>query len=347
MIEPKQNVKEMDEYIPPLEGRRGLLRLDFNENTIGPSPKVIETIRKMTDEELAAYPEYSKFKKKLAKYLDIKEENLLLTNATDEAINVVMQTYIEKGDEVIIPYPSFAMFKFYAQAAAAKITEILYTDALKFPTKKVLAKISRKTKIIILCNPNNPTGTLIERQDIEKIAEKAKDSIILIDEAYNQFSKQNSIPLTQKYDNIIVIQTFSKALGIGGLRLGYIVSNKENITNIAKVLSPYSVNSAAVRAGIAALKDKDYIEWYTKEVSKAKTYIYNEFKKLKIKTFPTSANFFLAKFKNPKEIAKKLRQKGILVRDRSTYPLLKGCIRITIGTKAQMQQLVKAIKELK
>jgi len=347
MIEPKQNVKEMEEYVPPLEGRRGLLRLDFNENTIGPSPKVVEAVKNLTDEELAAYPEYSKFKKKLAKFLEIAESNLLLTNATDEAINVVMQTYIEKGDEVIIPYPSFAMFKFYAQAAAAKITEILYTTNLKFPTKKVLAKINKKTKIIILCNPNNPTGTLIDRKDIELIAEKAKDSIILIDEAYNQFSKQNSITLTEKYDNIIVIQTFSKALGIGGLRLGYIVSNKENIRNIGKVLSPYSVNSAAVRAGEAALKDKDYIEWYIKEVSKAKKYIYNEFKKMRIKTYPTTANFFLAKFKNPEVMAKKLREKGILVRDRSKYPLLKGCIRITIGTTQQMQQLVKAIKELK
>ena len=347
MIEPKQNVKDMEEYIPPLEGRRGLLRLDFNENTIGPSPKVVEAVRSMTDEELAAYPEYSKFKKRLAKYLDINDSNLLLTNATDEAINVVMQTYVEKGDEVIIPSPSFAMFKFYSQAADAKITEVLYTKTLNFPTKKVFSKINKKTKIIILCNPNNPTGTSIERSDIEKIAEKAKNSIILIDEAYNQFSKQNSIPLTQKYDNIIVIQTFSKALGIGGLRLGYIVSNKENIKNIAKVLSPYSVNSAALRAGTEALKDKDYIEWYTKEVSIAKKYIFNEFKKLKIKTYPTTANFFLAKFKNPKVMAKKLREKGILVRDLSDYPLLKGCIRITIGTKQQMQELIKAIKEVK
>ncbi|PIN97379.1 MAG: histidinol-phosphate transaminase, partial [Nitrosopumilus sp. CG10_big_fil_rev_8_21_14_0_10_33_7] len=182
----------MDEYIPPLEGRRGLLRLDFNENTLGPSPKVLEALRNMTDEDLAAYPEYLKFKKQLAAYLEINENKLLLTNATDEAINVVMQTYVEKGDEVILPVPTFAMFKFYAQAAAAKITEVLYSKNLSFPTEKVLKKISKKTKVIILCNPNNPTGTLIDKKDIVKVLEKAKNSIVMIDEAYNQFSKQRA-----------------------------------------------------------------------------------------------------------------------------------------------------------
>lgn len=345
MIEPKTNVEEMEEYAPPLECRRGLLRLDFNENTVGPSPKVLEALKNLKDEDLASYPEYSKFKAGLASYLDIKESELLLTNATDEAINVIMQAYVDKDDEVIIPVPTFAMFKFYAQAAAAKITEVLYSANLSFPAKKVLSRINKKTKVVILCNPNNPTGTLIDKEDVIKILEKAKNSIVLVDEAYNQFTKQSCKDLVDKYDNLIVIQTFSKAFGLGGLRLGYIISNENNINNIGRVLSPYSVNSAAVIAGAAALKDKDYMDWYVAEVEKGKKYVLEQFRKLGIKTYPTAANFFLAKFGNKAgEICAKLREKGILVRDRSSYPLLKGCVRITIGTKNQMKQLIEALK---
>ena len=346
-MKPRNNVEEMDEYIPPLEGRRGLLRLDFNENTVGPSPKVLESLRNLTDEDVASYPEYSVFKEKLADYIGVNENNLLVTNATDEAINVVMQTYVDKKEEVILPVPTFAMFKFYAQVAGAKISEVLYADSLAFPTQKVLNKINKKTKLIILCNPNNPTGTIIKREDIIKILEKAKNCIVMIDEAYNQFSKETAKDMINTYENLIVIQTFSKAFGMGGLRLGYIISNEENIRNIGRVLSPYSVNTAAIKAGIAALDDTKYVEWYAKQIEEGKKYVLNEFKKLKIKTFPTTANFFLAKFKNPLEIVDKLKEKGILVRDRSSYPLLKGCVRITIGTKSQMEFLVKALKDIK
>ncbi len=348
MIEPREDVKEMDEYKPPLEGRRGLLRLDFNENTLGPSPRVLKVLRSLNDEDISAYPEYGSLKGRIADYLEINRNRLLLTNATDEAISAIMQTYVDKKDEVIIPVPTFAMFRFYAQVAGAKITEVLYKRTLRFPTKKLLDRIGKKTRLIILCNPNNPTGTKIKKDDIVKIAEKAKNSIILIDEAYVQFTKETCIDLVDDYDNIVVIQTFSKAFGLGGFRLGYIVSNTKNIRNIRKVLSPYSISSAVIKAASAAIDDIDYINWYTKEVQQAKRFVLEQLKKMRIRTYPTSANFFLAKFgKKSDEIVKKLKEKGILVRDRSSYPLLNGCVRITIGTRKQMQQFVEALKEIK
>ncbi|MFH2027802.1 MAG: histidinol-phosphate transaminase, partial [Nanoarchaeota archaeon] len=284
--------------------------------------------------------------KKLAEHAGVKVSNLLLTNATDEAISVIMQTYINQGDEIILPVPTFAMFKFYADLVGAKITEVLYNKDLKFPIKPVLQKISKKTKIVVIVNPNNPTGTSIKQEDIVKILEKAKNSIVLVDEAYVQFNKDSAIDLIRKYDNLVVIQTFSKAFGLGGLRLGYIVSNDAVIKIIGKVLSPYSVNTAVVRAASAALDDKDYVDWYIKEVEKARKYVFEQFKDMKIKIYETNANFFLAKFKNAPEVAEKLKEKGILVRDRSNYPLLSGCLRITIGSKNQMKQLINALKEI-
>lgn len=347
-IKPRKAVLEMDEYRPPIEGRRGLLRLDFNENTIGCSPKVLYAINKIKEEEVASYPEYSKFKTKLALYLKIKKEQLMVSNATDEAIMVIMQTYIDDGDEVIIPVPTFAMFKFYAQLAGARIKEILYNPNLSFPAKKVIDSISKKSKLVVLCNPNNPTGTLIDRKDIIRIIEKAgeKDCLVLLDEAYYQYSGAECLDLLPKYDNLIIIRTFSKAYGMGGIRLGYAVASESIMKNLLKAQSPYSVNTIAIAAGSKAIEDQRYVDWYVSEVKKAKEMLYSALDKMKVKTFASAGNFLIAKLPGrAQEIEDKLKAKGILVRNRSNDPLLKDCIRIGVGTIKQTEQLIEALKE--
>ncbi len=349
MIRPRKAIEKMKPYNPPLEGRRGLIRLDFNENTVGCSPNVLEAMRKISADEIATYPEYSKFKRKLANYLGIKEDELMVNNATDESIMVIMQTYIEKGDEVILPVPTFAMFRFYAQLMEAKLNEILYNKDLSFPTDKVLSSISKKTKLVILCNPNNPTGTPIKKEDVIKIIQKAEanSSLVLLDEAYVQYNKSTCIDLIDKYKNLVIIQTFSKAYGMAGLRLGYAIADKEIMKNLLKAASPYSVNTMATAAGSAAIDDQEFVKNYVKEVEKSKKIIYRELKKLGIKAYPTAANFLVAYFgKNAKRIADELKKNGVLVRDRSNYPLLKGCLRIGIGTMEQTNQLIKALKVL-
>ena len=190
MIKPRKAVLEMDEYNPPTAGREDYIRLDFNENAEGCSQKALDALRKIKAGTLAAYPEYSKLTKELAKYCNVREDEILPTNATDEAIKTIIETYAEKGkDEIIIPTPTFAMFKFYAQLNEALIKEVLYNDDLSFPTSKVLNSINKKTKIVVLVNPNNPTGTSIKDEDITKIIEKAKnnEALVFIDEAYWQF----------------------------------------------------------------------------------------------------------------------------------------------------------------
>ena len=167
MIKPRKSVMEMEEYKPPTYGRENFIRLDFNENTKGCSPNVIKSLRRINFAGMSIYPDYSNLRKILAKYCRIKEDEILPTNATDEAIKTVVETYIEKGkDEIIIPVPTFAMFKFYAQLNDALIKEILYNADLSFPTDKILGQISKKTKIIVLVNPNNPTGTSVRNSDI-------------------------------------------------------------------------------------------------------------------------------------------------------------------------------------
>ncbi|MFH1588553.1 MAG: histidinol-phosphate transaminase [Candidatus Diapherotrites archaeon] len=217
----------------------------------------------------------------------------------------------------------------------------------------MLKAINAKTNMIILCNPNNPTGTKIERNEIIKIIEKAQENnaLVLVDEAYFDVCKETVIDLINESNNLVVLRSFSKGAGLGGLRIGFLASNREIIEVLLKAGSPYSVSSLSAIAALASMKDKKYTEKYISDVLKAKEFILNEFRKLGIKTYPSSANFFLAKFSNPKLIAEKLRKKGILVRNRSDYPLIEGCLRIGVGTQKQMRfficKLKKILEELK
>ncbi|MBW2980638.1 histidinol-phosphate transaminase [Candidatus Woesearchaeota archaeon] len=347
MILPKKSVQKMKPYNPPLEGRRGLLRLDFNENTVGPSKKVLRALSKASKEEICAYPEYAEFKKKLAKYLQVKPTELALTNATDEAIKLVVDTYMEPNEEIIIPVPTFPMFRFYAEVAGAKISEVPYNKDLTFPTEQVIKKINKNTKIVVLVNPNSPTGTEIPKEDIIKIIKKAKNSIVLLDEAYIQFFKTSYKDLIKKYDNLIIIQTFSKAFGMGGLRLGYAITNEKNARNLLKANSPYSVNTLAVIAASAAIDNQRAVEKYVREVEKAREWFLRWLENYNIQYYPTKANFVLVNLgKRNKEIVRKLRRYGILVRDQSEKALLKNCTRITIGTKKQMKKVLTVMEEL-
>ncbi len=351
MIKPRKAVIEMDEYNPPTSGRDGYMRLDFNENTIGCSPKVIEALKKIKQESLSVYPEYTKLRKKLAEFLKVKFEQVMPTNATDESIKTVIETYIEKGkDELILPIPAYAMFKFYAQLNEAIIKEVLYNNDLSFPTEKVLKEINPKTKIVVLVNPNNPTGTSIKKEDIVKIMKKAKDNdaLVFIDEAYYPFFNESSIGLINKFDNLIVSQTFSKAFGMANLRLGYLASNEENIKNMLKALSPYSVNGVAAACAFAAIDDYDYVKSYVGEINQNKIKLYKTLEKLNIKYYKSDANFLLIDVGDKcYSYCEKLKKKGILARNKTKDPLLNGCVRITIGTKEQMEKLVKALKEIK
>jgi len=355
MIKPRKAVIEMDEYNPPTSGRDGYMRLDFNENTVGCSPNVLRVLKKIKSSYLSVYPEYSKLREALASYCNVNKNEVIPTNATDEAIKTIVETYIEKNkDEIIIPVPTFAMFKFYAQLNEAVIREVRYNDDLSFPTGRVLSSINKNTKLVVIANPNSPTGSSIGKNDIIKIIEKSKENnaVVMIDEAYYQFYGKTSIPLIKKYDNLIVTQTFSKAFGLAGLRLGYIMSNKDNIKAIQKVLSPYSVNGVAAACAFAALKDQKYIKNYVKEVKESKKIFYNALDSLKIKYFKSDANFVLLSLgKNVDYFCKKLKERGILVRDRSSDVLLDGCVRVTLGTKEQTKKLIdemtKAVKDVK
>lgn len=349
MVKIRKAVEKMKPYDPPTASRKGKLRLDFNENTLGPSPKVIEAIRNASTEEFSVYPEYNETREKIAEFVGLKKENIAVTGGGDEAIRNLMDCFVEEGEEVVIAVPTFAMFRFYAELRGAKITKILYNKDLSFPKEKMLETIKPETNMVILCNPNNPTATKIERKTITEMIEKAEENncLVLVDEAYYDVCKETVIDLIEKYKNLVVLRSFSKGAGLAGLRIAFLAGCKEIISVLLKASSPYNVSSLSIIAAVTALKDKEYTQNYIEDVLKAREFTLNEFKKLQIKTFPTSANFFIAKFgKNASVISKKLKEKNILVRDRSKYPLLEGCTRIGIGTQKQMKFFIKELKKI-
>ena len=348
-MDAKKAVMTMKPYNPPTENRRGKLRLDFNENTLGPSLNVLEAIKNAFNEDYCVYPEYGEIREKIAEFVGLQKKNVVVTNGGDEGIRNVIDCFVEERREIVIPCPSYAMFRFYGELGNVNVKEALYNEDLSFNKENVLKEINDKTDLVVLCNPNNPTGTLIKRKEIIEIAEQAlgKNAIVLVDEAYYEFSNETVIDLVNEYENLVVLRSFSKAFGLAGLRIGFLVSCEKNIKNLLKMGSPYSVNSLAVKATLMALKDKKSIELYITDVLNAKKTTLQKFEKLGIKTFESKANFFIAKFgDNASLICRKLADRGILIRNRSDYPLLKGCLRIGVGTQEQMNFFVEELKKI-
>jgi histidinol-phosphate aminotransferase len=331
----------MAPYSPPTGNRLDKVRLDFNENTVGCSPRLAAFLKEqITPERLAVYPSYHAVKDTLAQYFHVSPEEFTLTNGTDEAIQVFINTYIDDGDEVLIPRPSYAMYRFYAEVAGAKIREVQYpAPRYEFPLEQLLASIGPLTRAVCISNPNNPTGTGISLDDVEKIIQAAKHAVVLIDEAYFEFSGVTALPWIDKYPNLFVSRTFSKVYGMAALRVGCLFSHRDNVAFLQKAQSPYSVNMLAALAAQEAVKDPDYVKSYVAEALAARDLLSSGLTRLNISFIPSQANFVLADFGSRAiEIRDSLRSHAILVRDRSYEA--PGCVRITVGTLAQAARVL-------
>src|SRR5204862_2154905 len=226
MLKARESIRTLKGYHPPLGDREGL-RLDFNENTVGCSPHVLDRLRTLTGEDIARYPVRDRVEPLVAGHLGVRPEELLLTNGTDEAIHLVCETYLEPGDEALIVVPTFAMFEIYVSATGATVISIPAPASFEFPTSAVISAITPRTRFIAVANPNNPTGTFVPVKDLLTIAEAAPDAAILIDEAYFHFAGETAAPKWRDVSNLFVSRTFSKVYGMAGLRIGVLMGNIE------------------------------------------------------------------------------------------------------------------------
>ena len=263
-IQPRRAVQNMPEYHPPLDGRTAL-RLDFNENTHAPSPRVREALSTLTLEGLTVYPERAPVEAIVAEALHLQPNQVLLTNAVDEAIHLVCFTYLEEGDECLFATPSFFMYDVNAVSMGADVIRIQADQTLAFPHERLLKAITPKTKLIILASPNNPTGAVMSRAQIHEIAAAAPHAVIMVDEAYFHFfgeTVMDDVANGTGPGNIIVARTFSKAYGLANLRAGLLAGAPALIAPIRKASSPYNVNGIALLAVAASVADTDYLDWY-------------------------------------------------------------------------------------
>ncbi len=346
-LRPREAVLRMAPYSPPTAGRAGKLRLDFNENTVGCSPRVVEFLRRRLEADgLAVYPEYGESRAALARFFGVSTEQLLFTNGTDEAIQVILNTFVDDANDVLLLRPSYAMYRFYAEVAGASIREIDYRAGdLAFPLEELLDAIRPETRAVLIANPNNPTGTGVPVQGIERILQKAASAAVLVDEAYFEFNDVTALPLVAQAPNLFVSRTFSKVYGMAAMRLGCVFSQAGNIRYLHKAQSPYSVNALAVLAAMEAVQDEEYIDRYVSDVLAARDLLYEGFERLKIPYLRSQANFVLFQAGGRAiEIRDKLREKGVLVRDRSYE--LPGSVRVTVGTTEQVRRFLAALEEV-
>lgn len=347
----RENIKKMSPYKPPLEGRAtgGYLLLDFNEMTIEPGPKVKKALKEFVDSgRLQVYPEYGDLDSRIAEYAGVKPSQVMVTNGSDQGIDVIIRAFVGEGDKVIIPTPSFAMNYQSAGVQGAEILKPSYRENLSFPLEEILDLIKENIKLVIIANPNNPTGTAISQKDILKILEKAKekDVAILHDEAYFEFCNITAKDFIDEYDNLFITRTFSKTFGLASTRPGYVLSQEKNIEELLKIRGPYDINMFAKVAICAALEDLEYMKNYIKEVmEESKPKLEKFFRENKIKFWPSAANFLLVKPDNQKRALKILKSEGILVRPRKG-PNIEDTIRVSIGILKDTDRFIKAYSKV-
>ncbi|MGH9606362.1 MAG: pyridoxal phosphate-dependent aminotransferase [Terracidiphilus sp.] len=342
---PRARVEAMKEYHPPL-GSRDAMRLDFNENTVACSPKVREALGRISAGALTRYPEREPVEAIVAAHLGLAAEQVALTNGVDEAIHVLFETFLEAGDELLLPVPTYTMYEVYASATDARSVAVQATDDLQFPFERLLAAITPRTKIVAIANPNSPSGSAASRAQLMELARRAPQAVLFVDEAYFHFHGESVMDLVGVVPNLVVARTFSKAYGLAGLRLGLLAGPAAQMRWMRRVLSPYSVNSLALACLPPALEDTPYIDWYVGEVLAGRAEFEAVLDALRVRRWPSRANFVLVEIgARHAEFVRLMRCAGVLVRDRSNDLGCDGCVRITIGTRAQMKLAIAALNE--
>ncbi len=334
-----------------LEGKvkvsvENIIKLDANENPYGCSPRVQQALATCSD--LSIYPDngQTRLRKLLEGYSGVDAKHIVAGSASNQLIDLVLRLFVSKGDEVINCVPTFGIYRFSTELCGGTLIEIPRDENFAVSVSAVKAALNKKTKIIFLANPNNPTGTITPQQDILELVDTGLP--VLVDEAYYEFSGQTVAPLVNRYENLMVLRTFSKWAGLAGLRVGYGLFPPKIADHLLRIKIPYNVNVAALVAVQESLKDIDYLMSRVKAIIAERGRLFGELKKLRwLKLFPSQANFILCLVLNDKakELRQKLQNKGILVRY-FDEPILRNYIRFSVGKPEHTDALIKALQEI-
>ncbi len=316
-IEVREAISRMKPYKPPLENRdpKEFILMDFNESPLPPPSEVIQKISVLLKSNVHVYPIYGDFLDELGKYTGVPAENLLLSNGSDQAIDIIMRSLLEIEDEAVMAQPGFQMYNQTASMLGCKLRGPQFTSDFKFPHQKLKDSVNTKTRLIVLINPNNPTGTFVTISQVEDLLKSFPDIPVLVDEAYYEFTGESCISLLSSYPNLIVIRTFSKALAIPSLRLGYVIAHPDFILELQKIRGPYDVNIVAVLAAREQLNHPEHWQNMVRHLmDECKPEIEKYFDEKGVRYFPSKANFMLVEPPDVKHAYKFLIENKILVR---------------------------------
>lgn len=361
--EPKfrEEILAIKPYVPgkPIEevqrelGISDVIKLASNENPLGPSPRAIEAVEEVLG-NVHMYPDGScyKLKKEIAEKYGIEPGNIFTGNGSDESIKAIAEAYLNGGEEVISPAPSFSEYDFAAKVMGGKTVYSYLDGGFRQDLQDMLGKITSRTKIIFICNPNNPTGTIVRGGEIEEFLEQVPKSVLVVfDEAYREYvtdpQYMDTVDLVkQGAPNVLVLRTFSKIYGLAGLRVGYAIGHKNIISSLERVREPFNVNILAQAAGVRAINDNDHVK-ASRELNEAgKKYLYEEFEKFGLKYTPTQANFiWVDTGKNCKELFNQLLLRGVIVRTGDIFGY-DTHIRVTVGLPEQNEKFITALKQV-
>jgi len=349
------------EYDRQPDPGEGALRLHLNENTGGCSPRVIDALRTLTTRDLAFYPDYAAVNAACAKFLGVSEDRLLLTNGLDEGLLAASIAYLQRArsqdddaaggaPEAIIVEPAFGMYADCVEATGGRVVNVAPLPDFAFPLDDTLAAITPRTRLVFLTSPGNPTGLLTPRAALRAIAKALPpEALIVLDEAYADFTDEHFLDELPRWPNIVIGRTFAKSYGLAAVRIGAMIGSADVIARLRRSLPPYTINILAATVLGVALDDREYVDWYRRQVVESKQKLYAACDRFGLRYWRSEANFVLVRVgttAEAKAVVEALAAKRIFVRDRSTQPGCEGCIRITTGLVDHTQACIAALEEV-
>lgn len=331
-------------------GRSEVFKLDWNESTIEPSPRVKQAIASHIagGPGLNWYPTLGskELLEALGDYTGLDSDHLLATNGSDDGLHLLCSTFLDPGDDVVVPVPTYNHFVVFAQSRGASIRTIEADSPFRCNIEGVREAIRPDTRLVYLVSPNNPTGVLYPSDEVARLCKAHPETLFVLDEAYFEFAQVSGIRMVEEFPNLIVTRTFSKAFGLAGLRVGYLAADPRIIQGLCRIYNPKSVNTLAQIGAMAALDDLEYLDAYLEEVIESKKLLGAFFEERDIEAHVTPANFVVIRLEDVKGTIQALEARGVFVRDRSGYPGLRGCIRMTVGTVDQTHRILRRLSEV-
>jgi histidinol-phosphate aminotransferase len=327
------------------------LRLHLNENTGGCSPRVIEAIRRMASADVSTYPSYPTLVHACARHFGVDPDWVLLTNGLDEGILMAAVGHIARARahdaETIVPLPAFDPYPNATTAVGATVIRVPAAADYVFQTDAVLGAITPRTRMIFLNTPNNPTGQLIPVRDLRRVADAAPQAVVLVDEAYIEFGGETFVPELERYPNVLIGRTFSKAYGLAGMRVGIVIGQPQALDPVRAVTLPFNINAVAIAATLAALDDPDFLPQYAREVADSRERLYAACDRLGLPYWRSAANFVLVRVGDPVSLfVDALAARKVHVRDKSGDPATPGCIRITAGVVSHTDAAIDVLESV-